>query len=61
MCEWKYNKKNMFVGFIDYKKPSTKLDIINFLNKLSVNLQDIRILKNLYWRQHVDVKVDSEL
>jgi len=60
-------RKDIFVCFIDYEKALNRVQhekLIDVLRRTGVDDKDIRIIKNLYWRQKAEwsgVKINGEL
>ena len=56
--------KDLYLRFIDYTKAFDKVkyeEIINILEILDMDGKDLRIIKNLYWKQTVAVRMDNEV
>ena len=56
--------KDLYLCFIDYTKAFDKVrheEIINILENLDMDGKDLRIIKNLYWKQTATVRMDNEV
>ena len=55
--------KDLYLCFLDYTKAFDKVkheEIINILENLDMDGKDLRIIKNLYWKQTAAVRMDNE-
>jgi hypothetical protein len=53
---------DLYICFIDFEKAFDKVQhpkLIEILQQLRLDRRDIRIIKNLYWRQKARVRVDK--
>ena len=56
--------KNLYLCFIDYTKALDTVkheEIINILENLDMDGKDLRIIKNLYWKQTAAIRMDNEV
>ena len=53
-------RKEVFACFINYEKAFDRVQhtrLVELLCEVGVDDKDVRIIKNLYWRQHAEVRV----
>ena len=56
--------KDLYLCFIDYTKAFDKVrheEIVNILEKLSLDGKDLRMIKNIYWEQTAAIRVENEI
>lgn len=57
-------QQEVYIGLIDYAKAFDKVQhekMIKILQDIGLDARDIRIIRNLYWNQKANVKVNGEL
>ena len=57
-------QQRVYLCFIDDEKAFDKVrheNIMELLNKYQLSLQNIQLIRNLYWKQEAAVKVNDEL
>ena len=55
--------KDLYLCFIDYTKASDKVrheTLLDMLQELEIDGKDIRIIRNLYWKQEAAVRHEGE-
>ena len=56
-------QKDIYICFIDYSKAFDKVrhnELFRILEKLGIDGKDLRIIKNLYWKQNAAVRIGGE-
>ena len=56
-------QKDIFVCFVDYEKAFDKVkhaNLFNMLNEAGIDGKDMRLMRNLYWKQKATVRVGDE-
>ena len=56
-------QKDLFVCFVDYEKAFDKVkhvELFNMLKNLNMDGKDLRLLRNIYWKQKAAVRVGNE-
>jgi len=56
--------QDMYLCFIDYSKAFDKVKhdkLIDILQSLDIDGKDIRIIRNLYWKQTAAIKINDHL
>ena len=56
--------RKLYICFIDYEKAFDRVihqKIIKMLKDLKVDREDIHLIKNLYWEQSANIKVNGKL
>lgn len=56
-------QRNMYVCFIDYEKAFDRVrheDLMEILKSIGVKGSELRMIKNLYWKQKACVKIDGQ-
>ena len=57
-------RKDLYMCFIDYQKAFHTIkhvDLLTILIRLDIGRKDLRIIRNLYYKQNAAVRVDNEL
>ena len=57
-------RKDVFACFLDYEKTFDRIkheEMIEILKDLGINSYDLRIIKNLYWKQTAKVVIDGKV
>ena len=57
-------RKDVFACFLDYEKAFDRIkheEMIRILKELGINSYDLRVIKNLYWKQTAKVAIDGQL
>ena len=56
-------QRDLYICFIDYSKAFDKVrhdELFNILEELDIDGKDLRIIKNLYWKQKAAVRIEGE-
>lgn len=60
--KWRDHRQDVFVCFVDYEKAFDRVQhtrLIELLRGIGVDDKNVRIIKNLYWRQKAEIKVGN--